>query len=94
MLILRFYIPNIYNHSCISNLDDGNHIRIILSCSNATETHKANIFHSNLVLVFQYISKIIEYNSNDLEDEDKEPIEFTERKADPENHENSIDFRW
>ena len=42
---------------------------------------------------------LIENKSNDSEeneDEEKEPIdtEFTEQKADPENDENAIDFRW
>ena len=42
---------------------------------------------------------LIENKSNDSEeneDEEKEQIdiEFTEQKADPENDENAIDFRW
>ena len=43
--------------------------------------------------------KLIEYNSNDLEENDekeKEPIhiDFIQQKADIENYENAIDFRW
>ena len=42
--------------------------------------------------------KIIEYNSNDLEENDEEEyepihIDFIQQKADLENYENAIDFR-
>ena len=42
---------------------------------------------------------LIKYNSNNLEEnnkEEKEPIniELTDQKADPYNDENTIDFRW
>ena len=42
---------------------------------------------------------LIEYNSNNLEEndeEEKEPtnIELTEQKTDPHNDENAIDFKW
>ena len=44
-------------------------------------------------------NNLIKYNSNGLEEnegEEKDPIdiEFTEQKADSENDENAIDFKW
>ena len=34
------------NNNSYINLDDGNHIRIVWSCSsNAVKTHNVNIFH-------------------------------------------------
>ena len=44
------------------------------------------------------VKSFIEYNSNNLEEneEEKEAIhkDFTKSKSDPENYENTIDFKW
>ena len=75
-----------------------NHIRIIESWSNWAQglIYLIQTFSSNTKTVSK---NLIEYNSNDLvenDEEEKEPIdiEFTEQKNDYENDENAIDFWW
>ena len=89
----------IKNNSYI-NLGNGNHVRIVWSCSNAVKTHKISYIPLNNLAAGLLVAKtLIKYNNNYLEEndeEEKEPIniEFTEQKTDPYNDENAIDFKW
>ena len=57
------------------------------------------VFHRILPTGRPVAKTLIEYNSNNFEEneeEEKEPIniELTEQKADPYNDENAVDFKW
>ena len=91
----------IKNNSYI-NLNDGNRIRIVWSCSNsnAVKTHNVSHIPSKIsVTGWPVVEILIKYNNNNLEEndeEEKEPIdiELTDKKTDPYNDENSIDSKW
>ena len=66
------------------NLDDGIHIRIVWSCSNAKNT-MSRIFHKILTTGLPVAKILVRYNSNNLEENNEEEkesinIEFTEQK--------------
>ena len=95
----HFLICNnhIKNNSYI-NLDGGSHIRIVWSCRNAVKTHN-EIYSIKILATGRPVAKyLIKYNNSLEENEDvkKEPIniKFIERKKDPYNDENAIDFKW
>ena len=98
--IVLFCYDYFKNNSYI-NLVDGNHIRIVWSCSNAVKTHNVSYISLQKILATgRPVAKIlIKYNKNNLEEhdeEDREPIhiELNEGKTDPYNDKNTIDFRW
>ena len=53
----------IKNNSYI-NLDDGNHIRIDWSCSNAVKSHNDHIFYKKLAAGRPVAKTLVKYNSN------------------------------
>ena len=80
-------LSNIKNNSYI-NLCDKIHIRIVRSCSSAVKKHNASYTSLKNLATGLLVAKIlIKNNSNSPEkndDEEKEPIKFTEQKAGPE----------
>ena len=87
------------NNNSYINLDDGGHIIIVWSCSNAVKTH--NVLYSlKFSATGHPVAEIlIKCNNNSLEkndEEEKEPIniELTDQKTDPYNDENAIDSKW
>ena len=57
------------------NLNDGNHIGIIWSFSNAVKTHNVNIFHKILATGRPVAKNLLKYNSYRLEENDEEENE-------------------
>ena len=70
-----------------------------LSCNNIVKTHKVSYFIQILTTGLPVSKTLIEYNRNNLEENDEEEkksmeFEFIENKNDQENDENAIDLRW
>ena len=90
---MLYYIKN----NSYINLGDGNHTRIVWSCSNAVKFTMSHIFHKILAAGLPVVKTLIKYNSNNLEENEKEKEqidnEFTE-KIWSWNDENAIDFKW
>ena len=99
--IFKICYEYINNNSCI-NLDDGNRIIIIWSCSsNAIKIHNVSYIplKKNLATERPVAENLIKYNSNRLEENDEEEnepinIELTDKTTDPYNDENAIDSKW
>ena len=71
------------------NLDDGNHIGIAWSCSNAIKAHNISYTPLKILTTGRSVDKrLTKYNCNNWREmmkEEKEPIdiEFSEQNADP-----------
>ena len=67
-------------------MDDGGHIRIVWSCSNAVKTHNVFIYSIKISATgWPFAEILIKYNNNNFEENDekeKEPIiiELTDKK--------------
>ena len=71
----NFFICYVYiNNNSYINLDDGNRIRIVWSCSsNAVKTHNSLYIPLKILATGHPVAEIlIKYNSNNLEKYDEE----------------------